>query len=67
MGNTKHWWQSKLVWLGILETVIGIATFLSDWLRESDYSPASVALLVAGIATVILRVWFTNQAIRVRG
>lgn len=66
MANTKYWWESKLVWLGILETIIGVATFLADWLRESDYSPASVALLVAGIATVILRVWFTDRAIQVR-
>lgn len=62
-NDAKNWWESKLVWLGVLETVAGVATFLADWLRNEDFSPASVALLVAGVATVIIRVWFTEKPI----
>lgn len=63
-GIGKNWWESKLVWLGVLETIVGVATLLADWLRTEDYSPASVVLLVAGVATVIIRVWFTDQPVR---
>lgn len=61
--DQKPWYESKLVWLGIVQTLIGVATLLSDWLGAGDYSPASITNLVAGILTVVLRVWFTDTVI----
>lgn len=62
----KPWYKSKLVWLGIVQTLVGVATLLSDWLGAGDYSPASIASLVGGILTVVLRVWFTDTVIASR-
>jgi len=59
----KVWYQSKLVWLGIVQTLIGALGLVAEYLSKSDFSPASVVVLVSGILTVILRVWFTNTTI----
>lgn len=59
----KVWYESKLVWLGIIQTLIGMLAVLAEFLRAGDYSPVAVAILLSGVLTVILRVWFTDSAI----
>lgn len=59
----KAWYQSKLVWLGIVQTLIGSLGLLADYLANGAYTPEQVVLLFSGILTVILRVWFTNTQV----
>ncbi len=47
----KPWWQSKTIWAGVLEAIIGIAGVISQ-----AYPEAGWAVIAVGIATVILRV-----------
>jgi len=57
---TKPWYQSKLFWLGIIQTAIGILGIVADFLGAGDFTAQAVALLVMGALTVVLRVWFTD-------
>lgn len=56
----KKWWHSKTLWLNLLLTAAGVATYLTDVLPEKY---AFGALVVAGIVNVILRVWYTETAL----
>lgn len=47
---SKPWWQSKMLWIGILTILGGIAEFIAG-LPPS----ASVATIIAGILNIILR------------
>ncbi len=59
----KAWYQSKLVWLGVVQTLIGALGLLADYLAKGVYTPEQVVLLFSGILTVVLRVWFTNTQV----
>lgn len=49
--ENQVWWRSKLIWLGALEVAIGIANYIST------LDPGtSIAVIVAGILTVIFRI-----------
>jgi len=61
--ETKRWFESKLVGIGILQSVIGIAGLLATFFAAGTFSAESFMLLLAGIATVIMRVWFTESTI----
>lgn len=56
----KKWYQSKLVWLGVVQTLIGAGQLVADLLKQSAITPTDITLLATGILTVILRVWFTE-------
>ena len=59
----KKWYASKLVWLGVIETVIGIHGLVATFLGAGSYTPESIVVLVMGALTVALRVWFTDTPI----
>lgn len=59
----KKWYESKLVWLGVIQSLIGMLAVLGEYLSKGDFSPVAVVTLVSGFLTVILRVWFTNTVI----
>ena len=60
---TKPWYQSKLVWLGIIQTLIGIAGLLADFFGAGNFTAQAITLLVMGALTVVMRVWFTDTEI----
>jgi antibiotic biosynthesis monooxygenase (ABM) superfamily enzyme len=64
----KPWYQSKLVWTGVLTTILGIAPLVATYVKLISPGAAMIAdatvVLVSGIVTVILRVWFTDTAIQ---
>lgn len=62
MSGTKRWWQSKINWAGILSIVVAVANTISF---HEDVSPdwRDVFLLVSGIATLIMRTYFTTKEI----
>ena len=60
----KAWYSSKMVWLGVVQFLIGALGLLAEFLRAGDYSPFAVTMLASGILVVVMRVWFTDGAIR---
>ncbi len=60
----KPFYISKLVWLGIVQTLIGALTVVSEYLKSGKpIDPLGIILIVTGILTVILRIWFTDVPI----
>ena len=60
----KKWYESKMVYLGIVQFLIGALGLLAEFLKAGDYSPFAVTMLASGILVVVMRVWFTDGAIR---
>lgn len=56
--ETKKWWHSKSVWLGVLIVAGGVAEFIGGL-------PVGVAIptAVAGVLSIIVR-FLTNQSLR---
>lgn len=62
--ETKKWWQSKTVWLGVASTLSGIFALSAEFLQEGKLdSPAGWMLFGVGVMAVIIRVWFTDTPI----
>ncbi len=60
---TKKWYESKLLWLSVVQFLIGSLGLIAEFLNKADFSPASVVILFSGILTFVMRVWFTDSAI----
>jgi antibiotic biosynthesis monooxygenase (ABM) superfamily enzyme len=61
--STIPWYKSKLVWLGVIMTVLGILPLISSLLSQTTVAPSDFVGLLGGILTVILRIWFTDTAV----
>jgi hypothetical protein len=60
----KPFYLSKLVWLGIIQTVIGALTIITDYLSTGkEFDAPGIIFIVMGILTVVLRIWFTEEPI----
>jgi len=59
----KEFWKSKLFWLGIIQTLIAVLGLIADWLEAGNYTEPSVIMLVSGILTIVLRIWFTDSPV----
>lgn len=59
----KNWFESKQVWLGIILTILGIATYFADPTHAVTATLTSLSMAVIGIAQVVLRIWFTSEPI----
>jgi len=61
--ETKKWWESKIVWLGIIETLIGVLQIVQQQIEVGSLNGAGVVNILIGALTIIMRVWFTNKVI----
>ena len=61
--NIKKWYQSKLVWLGILLTISGIIPVVNELLHNKTPDVSAVITAIGGMITVIIRIWFTSATI----
>ena len=61
--ETKPFWKSKIVWLGIIQTVIGALGVAQDYMAKGVIGPNEIILIATGILTVVLRVWFTSTTL----
>ena len=61
--NTKPFYTSKIFWMGILETIIGVAEIVRVAVDAGDWSVIGIIALVTGVATLISRIWFTNTTL----
>jgi len=60
----KPWYQSKIVWLGVITTLMGVLPLVAGFIdTQSVNDPAAWITLVIGILTVVSRVWFTDTQI----
>jgi hypothetical protein len=62
--EVKKWYESKLTWLGIITTVIGVLEVVGAWMETASFQPQDFTALAVGVLTVVLRVWFTNTTIK---
>jgi hypothetical protein len=65
MAEAKGWYQSKLVWIGVLQMAAGGL----DSLMEVEGIPPEIykwLLMFSGIVTVIMRTWFTTKKIETK-
>jgi hypothetical protein len=62
-SSPKEWYASKTIWLNVVLTLVGVATFFAEPRNDPVASVASIAAAVVGVCTVVLRVWFTSAAI----
>jgi hypothetical protein len=51
------------VWLGVVLTVLGVATYFGDPIHTPSMTLASISEAIGGVALTILRVWFTSTAV----
>jgi uncharacterized membrane protein YkgB len=58
--STKSWERSRLMWLGIISTVIGVVEVVAKDTVLTDEAKAW-ALVVVGVLTVVLRALTTTE------
>ena len=63
MKTTIPWYKSKIVWLGIITTLLGALEVVRQYVTISPFDANTAILVFSGILTVVLRVWFTNSVI----
>lgn len=66
--ESKKWYNSKTVWFNVVMTAIGVTTVAATMAKtlapDAAIAIDAVAVGVAGIGNVILRVWFTDMPIQ---
>jgi hypothetical protein len=60
--TTKKWYESKLVWLGVLTALLGIIPLVQEMIAKGPVDVTAILTLISGIVVVVLRVW-TNTPI----
>jgi len=61
MTGSKLWYQSKVFWLGVITTLLGIIPIVTELASQTAVTPAALGTAATGILIVIVRVWFTDQ------
>jgi hypothetical protein len=51
----KNWYQSKTIWVGILQVAIGVLGLVATFLQAGDYTAPAIVLLVVGVLTIVMR------------
>lgn len=58
--ESKHWLKSKTIWFNAIMTAVGVVVVVEPYLPQQF---AALSLIVQGVGNVLLRVWFTTQAL----
>lgn len=56
------WYQSKTIWAGVIEFLIGVGLLLAEFFAKGNFGAPAIILLVVGVLTIALRM-LTNTAI----
>ena len=59
----KSWYKSKIVWLGVITTLLGVLPLIDELFRQSPITIPSIITLITGVLIVIVRVWFTDPLV----
>lgn len=57
------WYQSKLVWLGVIQVVIGVLALLPAFIEGGVYNAEAIIPLITGALTIVLRVISADKQI----
>ena len=63
---TIAWWQSKIVWAGVVSTLLPIVqSALPQLIGAANPVDLWTGILgvIAGVSTVVFRIWFTTSQI----
>ena len=60
--ETKPWYESKLLWVGVLTVLLGIIPLVQEMLLKGPIDLNSILTVVSGAIVILLRVW-TNDPI----
>jgi hypothetical protein len=63
MDDVKAWYKSKIVWLGFAMTALGIIPIVTELASQTAITPAQVGTALAGIITVFVRIWLTDEPV----
>jgi hypothetical protein len=58
----KNWYESKLVWMGVLTALLGIIPLVQEMISKGPVDATALLTLLSGVIVVVLRVW-TNTPI----
>lgn len=61
MTEPKEWYKSKVFWLGMITTLLGVMPLLDELVKQTALTPSALITFVTGVLIVIVRVWFTDQ------
>ena len=59
---SKKWYQSKTVWIGILEVLSAVGLLVADFLTTGDFTAPAFVLLGVGVITIVMR-FLTEQPV----
>ena len=60
----KPWWQSKVVLLGAIETLLGVGELIRSAIVDGTLGDVvGWIALATGILTIISRIWFTSKTL----
>ena len=60
----KPWYQSKSIWLAIIQTLLGILALVATFLEIASFTAPAIVMLVMAALQVVIRVWFTDTQIQ---
>ena len=63
--QAKAWWQSKTIWLGIVQFLLGLAELITTTPILQGSEIAAIAVTVSGVLTFIFR-FMTERPVAVR-
>ena len=61
MDNTKKWYQSKAIWVGIFQTLSAVLLTAADLAAKGTISAVDIILFASGVVNIILRIWFASN------
>jgi hypothetical protein len=65
--DVKPWYQSKVVWLNVITTVIAVLSlFGTETLSFMTPQVTELVLFSVAVLNVLLRVWFTSEPVTAR-
>ena len=59
----KRWYLSKLLWLGVVMTLLGAVPVLQALFAGDPANIGNILEAIGGFLVVVLRVWFTDSAL----
>lgn len=63
MADPKAWYTSKVFWLGIITTLLGVIPIVTELASQTAASPAEIGTALTGVLVVVMRIWFTDAPV----
>ena len=60
----KPWYESKTIWIGIIEIAVAVGLAVADFLQVGDFTAPAFVLLATGLLMIVLRFLTDTQIAR---